>query len=71
MELKDLLAKVFGPKGSGDAMGRSARGAGSALASVLFMSHRIAPKDGPPTIFDMVATWNQPDSHDASMKQKK
>jgi len=55
MGLKDWLAKVSGPKGYGDALGRSAREAGSALANIVFMSHGIGPNGGPTTIFDTVA----------------
>jgi hypothetical protein len=55
MGLKDWLAKVSGPKGYGNALGRPTREAGSALANIVFMSHGIEPNGGPTTIFDTAA----------------
>ena len=53
MGFKDWFAgKVVGPKGYGNALGRSAREAGSALGNAMFSSHGRKPGNGPIMIFD-------------------
>jgi hypothetical protein len=56
MGLKDWFAgSVVGPKGYGNALGRSAREAGSALGNAVFSSHGRKPENGPIVIFDTLA----------------
>lgn len=53
MGLKDWFAKnVAGPTGYGQALGRPAREAGSALGNALFSSHGSKPGNASITIFD-------------------
>jgi hypothetical protein len=56
MGLKDWFAgNVAGPKGCGNALGRSAREAGSALGNAMFSSHGNKPANGSIMIFDSVS----------------
>ena len=56
MGLKDWFAgNVAGPKGYGNALGRSAREAGSALGNAVFSSHGRKPEDGSIMIFDTLS----------------
>ena len=52
MGLKNWLGKIAGPQSYGDALGRSAREGGTALANVVFMSHGSISDAGPTVIFD-------------------
>lgn len=56
MGLKDWFAgNVVGPKGYGNALGRTAREAGSALGTAMFSSHGSKQENGPIMIFDTLS----------------
>jgi hypothetical protein len=56
MGLRDWLAgSVAGPQSYGNAMGKQAREAGSALANAVFLSRGNASENGPSTIFDTLS----------------
>ena len=56
MGFKNWFAgNIAGPKGYGNALGRSAREGGSALGNAMFSSHGSKPGNGPIAIFDTLS----------------